>query len=179
MSRPGSDAVRRTRLAAIVVFAGTARRQPRARLAALMALTGALAFLVLGTTPAALDREDIADSPWTLAPPAAPDLAAAQAALAAAPLWASQPAAAPAADATPPPPPPPRLLGIIRVGAPRAVTVQGVFLLPDGRRERAAVGAKLGDGSTVEALAATRASLRMADGRDVDLRLLDGPAAAQ
>lgn len=153
-------------------------REPRVRLAGLAGLAGILGFFLLGTTPAAVSADAAGESTWTLAPPAAPDVSAAKAVLDSAPLWSSQPAPATAAEAAPPPPSPPRLLGIIRVGARSARrTVEAVFLLPDGRRERAAEGARLSDGTTVERLADTRATILMADGRALELRLLDGQAA--
>lgn len=151
---------------------------PRARLAVGMALAGVLAYFMLGTTPAALDGQGVEDAAWGLAPPTAPDLSAAQAAMAASPLWVSQPAAVAAMDAAPPPATPPRLIGIIRVGsAANRGAAEALFLMPDGRRERASTGARLADGTTVESLDDTRAKILMADGRTLELRLLDGPSA--
>lgn len=153
-------------------------KHPRARIATVMTLVGVLGFHLFGNTPAALDTDATVHADWSVAMPASPDLAAAQAVLGSQPLWASQPAPAPATGDTPPPAPPPRLLGVIRVGtAANPGAAQALFLLPDGHRERASAGATLADGTTVESLGDTRATILMADGRKLDLRLLDGPAA--
>lgn len=153
-------------------------RHPRARWAGFAALAGILGFVVLGETPVTGQDTAASEVAWSVAPPAAPDLAAAQSVFATTAVWASQPAPVQPLDAPPPPPAPPRLLGIVQVGAARAApSVLGVFQLPDGRRERAAVGATLADGSRVDALAHTRAVVVLSDGRRVELRLLDAPQA--
>lgn len=151
-------------------------RHPRARWAGLAALAGGLGFVVVGDTPATGGDMAASEVAWSVAPPGAPDVAAAQSIFAASAVWASQPAPVVSADA--PPPAPPRLLGIVQVGtAGGARTALGVFQLPDGRRERASVGVTLADGSRVDALADTRAVVVMSDGRRVELKLLDVPQA--
>lgn len=155
-----------------------ALRHPRARVAGIAALAGVIGFFALGETPATDTDSAASDVAWSVRGPVVPDIAATQSVFAASATWASQPAPVVAADAPLPPPAPPRLLGIVQVGAARGAGVaQGVFQLPDGRRERGSVGAVLGDGTRIAALADTRAVVVMGDGRRLELRLLDVPQA--
>ena len=157
---------------------GRALTHPLARWAAAGLLLALAGVFLLGPTPGSVARELPPAADWALPAPPSFDAAALAARRAAAPLWASQPAPAPATGDTPPPAPPPRLLGVIRVGtAANPGAAQALFLLPDGHRERASAGATIADGTTVGSLGDTRATMLMADGRGLDLRLLDGPAA--
>lgn len=81
-------------------------RHPRARWAGLAALAGGLGFVVVGDTPATGGDMAASEVAWSVAPPGAPDLAAAQSIFAASAVWASQPAPVVSADAPPPPPAP-------------------------------------------------------------------------
>ena len=143
---------------------------PAARRFALAALVGALGFSLFGDTPASQRTPDPGRGDFTLpAPPAAPE--AAVGALAAAPVWVSQPQPAAAVADAVPIYVPPRLLGILESGGRR----EALLLFPDGRRLRATPGERLPDGGAVTRLGATTATLTLPDGNALDLRLLAGP----
>lgn len=142
-------------------------REPLARLGAAGAVAGALAFLLLGVTPASTDRRSAADAAWSLPPPRA-DFAEADAVLAGQPVWASQPAVA----AVVPTRVPPKLVGIVSDASGRRFAL---LEWPDGRRQRAGVDDDIPGEGRMRAITSTTARWRREDGMRVEARLFLNP----
>ena len=140
-------------------------RVRRVRQAGAAALVGALAFAVVGDSPASSQVEESASTAWNLSTIPAPDLSSATARLAASPLWASQPAVVPAAAAESPPP---RLIGTIPDGRGGR---QALFLDPDGGRLRGAVGEPIPGLGRLLRVEATRVRWRDDDGDELEAML--------
>jgi len=146
-------------------------RSPQGRVVGLGLLSGALCFFVFGQTPAAVSRASADESAWSLSAPAPDSMQSAASVLAASAFWVSQPAPALSAANAQPIILAPRLVGVID-DRRRAV---GVFQLDGGGRLRAGAGDAVGD-AIVEIILPTRATIRLKDGRSVELRLLDAPS---
>lgn len=147
-------------------------QRPLLRSALAGLVLGIAGFLAFGPTPHSLEPLAAVSDAW--APPAPPpSFDEADAVLAAAALWQSQPTPAAAGEGGAAPAPPPRLLGVVAAAGDQT---EGVFLLPDGRRLRAGAGALLPDGTRVERIDRRSVSLTLPDGRALELRLLAGPS---
>ncbi|MGL6290161.1 MAG: hypothetical protein ACRC2H_05700 [Silanimonas sp.] len=143
-------------------------REPLARLGAAGAAAGALAFLLIGVTPASTDRPTGADAAWSLPAPRG-DLAEADAILASQPVWASQPTEAATAG---PAQVPPKLVGIVSDTSGRRFAL---LEWPDGRRLRAGVGDEIPGEGRMRGITSTTARWRREDGTRFEARLFLNP----
>lgn len=139
---------------------------PLVRLGMLSAVLGAVAFVLLGTTPRSLGSEGAAASEWSLQPMPTADLASAQSTLQAMPFWSSQPA--PTLPSEVSLAPPPRLVGIFGDGLRRNVAL---LEWPDGRRLRVAIGETIPGEGTLVAISGVTARWLRADGSSVQAQL--------